>query len=181
MKRNEFDALLVEAIPDIEKKSRFYASMFGMPSEWRDIAQEAMLRMLACCRCFDGDKGSLQGYAGAAIRNLLCSRAASKSTDADLGEARTVRSESDSPEWMADRKTIRGLMSREAQLFAEGYTYGEIAGIVGVRSRTTVKERIDRSAQSLASVLGMEAKPSRRPNFRRASTVNNAQKIGFGS
>lgn len=57
---------------------------------------------------------------------------------------------------------IAANINQETQLFADGYNYAEIAKIRGFNSRVTSKNRIDKCAERLSRILGLDKNPTRR-------------------
>lgn len=182
MERAAFDRLLTANVGLIEEGARRYARKYNILHEWQDIAQSVFLNLLRFADLYDPDKGELLPWAYVTIINTIKQR---------LNQLRTLRQKEEAlnivvaevtpcrdptPEGITHMNLLWEILTEEARLYLDGYSYSDIAARCGLRSKSTVKERIDKNAERLSRVLGMELKQGRRglsmsrPRNKRASS-----------
>lgn len=168
MERAAFDRLLTANAGLIEDAARRCARKYNILHEWQDIAQSVFLKLLRFADRYEPDKGELLPWAYVTIINTIKVR---------LNQLRTLRQKEEAlnivvaevtpcrdptPENDTHMKFLCEILNEETRLYLDGYSYSDIAARCGLRSKSTVKERIDKNAERLSRVLGMELKQGRR-------------------
>lgn len=168
MERPAFDRLITATLPKIQQAAQKYAMLYRRFYEWEDIAQTALLKMLRFADLYDPDKGELLPWACVIICNTIKTHIAQSMAVPDMEElndfilASTPGPADCNPEEQWQAAFILSSLNEETKLYTEGYNYSEIAARCGLRSKSTVKARIDNCAKSLCRVLRMIDKPQRR-------------------
>lgn len=168
MERPAFDRLLADTLPRIEMAARKYATLYRCFSEWHDISQSALLKMLRFADLYDPAKGDLLPWACVIIINTIKTHINQSMTMPDMEEynaliiGRTPAQYDCDPLNDLQLAFITANINQETQLFADGYNYTEIAKLRGFSSKVTAKNRIDKCADRLSRILGFDKTPGRR-------------------
>lgn len=163
MQRPEFDKLLTEWLPVIERVARRNSAFYGLTDEWKDIVQSACLKMLRFADSYDPAKGDLLPWACVIANNTIKNRLAQLITCPDMAAfnelmiEQTPASSERSPDNELQLSMVLANLNQETRLFVEGYNYPEIAARCGFRSPATAMARIDKCAGRLALILGISA------------------------
>ena len=164
MERPAFDKMLLQVVPGIQTVARRYCAECGLPEQWQDIAQTAFLKMLRFAELYDPEKGDLFPWGCTVvvntIKNYLTNAATMRHEALAIIEQKAVSTYN--PEQECQANFILAHLSEETRLYIEGYNYPEIANRCGVRSSATVMNRIDRNAQHLCRILGIEYRKGKR-------------------
>lgn len=155
MERAAFDPLLTATLPQIEEAARKYAIKFRLTGEYMDICQSALLKMLRFADQYDPAKGDLLPWACVVIINTIKTRIAQLAAYPCMDELGLLISDhaQSTPEDDLHLSFMLNTLGKEARLYAEGYKYAEIAAQCGVKSKSTVKSRIDKGAARLCGIL----------------------------
>jgi len=168
MERLAFDRLLTNALPRIENAAQKYTALFRCFNEWQDISQSALLKMLRFADLYDPAKGDLLPWACVIIINTIKTHIAQTNTLPDMVDFDALISNPAPGQYYCNPidelqlAFITSNINQETQLFADGYNYAEIAKLRGIRSKATVKDRIDKCADRLSRILGINKTPGRR-------------------
>lgn len=168
MERAAFDRLLTETLPRIENAAQKYTAIFRCFNEWQDISQSALLKMLRFADLYDPAKGDLLPWACVIIINTIKTHINQSMTMPHMEEYNALIIDCIPAQYDCDPITelqlafIAANINQETQLFADGYNYAEIAKIRGFNSRVTSKNRIDKCAERLSRILGLDKNPTRR-------------------
>lgn len=168
MERAAFDRLLTETLPRIDNAAQKYTAIFRCFNEWQDISQSALLKMLRSADLYDPQKGDILPWACMIIINTIKTHINQSMTMPDMEEYNALIIDCTPAQYDCDPMTelqlafIAANINQETQLFADGYNYAEIAKIRGFNSRVTSKNRIDKCAERLSRILGLDKNPTRR-------------------
>lgn len=168
MERPAFDRLLADTLPRIEMAARKYATLYRCFNEWHDISQSALLKMLRFADLYDPAKGDLLPWACVIIINTIKTHISQSMTMPDMEAYNALIIDCTPTQYDCDPMNelqlafITANINQETQLFADGYNYAEIAKLRGFNSKATAKSRIDKCADRLSRVLGLDKKPRRR-------------------
>ena len=168
MERPEFDRLLTANLPRIENAAKKYATLYRRLHEWEDIAQTALLKMLRFADLYDPSKGDLMPWACVIICNTIKTQITlsvaapdMEAFNAAIIDSTPAQSDCD-PENSLQAALIFANLNQETRLFIEGYNYAEIARMQGVNSQVTAKNRIDKCADRLRRIMGIDRAQGRR-------------------
>lgn len=167
MERAAFDRLLTATLPEIEQAARKYSVKNQCHQEWQDLAQSAILKILRYAEHYDPAKGALLQWACVTVINTIKSHVAKTTAYSvmenynDIIIEQTPATNDRNPENELQAAFILDNLNREAHLFAEGYNYREIAARCGVKSKSTIRERIDNCAKRLSLFLEIKASGKR--------------------
>ena len=164
MERTAFDRLLTAKLPQIEGMAHGFAHKYHRSQEWRDICQSALLKMLRFADQYDPEQGDLLPWACVVIINTIKTRVAQLNAHprTDELDCSSVAMCHGNPEDDLQLSFMLDALGREAQLYTEGYNYAEIAARCGVKSKSTVKSRIDKGVDRLCGILGVSPVVGRR-------------------
>ncbi len=168
MERAVFDRLLTDTLPRIEEAAKKYAVIFRCFDEWQDISQTALLKMLRFAELYDSAKGDLLPWACVIIINTIKTHINQSMTVLDMEEYNALIIDCIPAQSNCDPMNelqlafITANLNQETQLFADGYNYAEIAKLRGFSSKVTAKNRIDKCADRLSRILGIDKTPGRR-------------------
>lgn len=167
MERAEFDRLLTATLPKIERSAQAYAARYNLLHEWQDIAQAALLKMLRFADYYDPSKGEFMPWACVVIINTIKTHLSQISTAPDMSEFNALIIEkltpaTHDPESDLQTSLILDNLNEEARLYVEGYNYAEIAARCGFRSKVTAMTRIDKCANRLRHIMGINTKRGKR-------------------
>ncbi|MDE6266434.1 MAG: sigma-70 family RNA polymerase sigma factor [Muribaculaceae bacterium] len=178
MNREEFDKVLIPILPWIDNITRKYAAYYNRLEEWEDIRQTALLKMLRLCDNYDPGKGELLPWTCVVILRIIYNTARIGGTvSLDAVDERYIHSCSDNnPEKILQAAFIMQNLNTEARLYVEGYSYREIAAMQGLRSRSTVFNRVAKCTDKIRRLLGENHKQAPRPKAQRPAPQRPAQK-----
>lgn len=168
MERPEFDRLLTAHFAVIEASAKKYARIYRFYHEWEDLLQTALLKMLRFADLYNPDKGELLPWACVIICNTIKTRITQSMTMPNMEELNALIIDCTPAPYDCDPLNdlqlafITANINQETQLFADGYTYAEIAKLQGFSSKVTAKNRIDKCADRLSRILGFDKTPGRR-------------------
>lgn len=168
MERAAFDRLLTDTLPSIEDSAKKYTAIFRCFDQWQDISQSALLKMLRFADLYDQQRGGLLPWACVIIINTIKTHMNQSMTMPDMEEYNALIIDCTPAQSNCDPMNelqlsfITANLNQETQLFADGYNYAEIAKLRGIRSKATVKDRIDKCADRLSRILGINKTPGRR-------------------
>lgn len=177
MRREEFEKVLIPILPCIDNVTRKYAAYYNRSEEWEDIRQTALLKMLRLCDNYDPGKGELLPWACVVILRIIYNTARIGGTvSLDAVDEWYIPMSSDNPENILQGAYIMQNLNTEARLYVEGYSFREIATMKGLRSKTTVFNRVTKCADNLRRLLGENHKQAPRPKAQRPAPQRPGRK-----